>query len=163
MFRHIGPISVKRADIQYPLLRTVPRSAWGYDGSWVSTQPRLNQYVTVRGVGKRRGITFPKQQALSIDARGPFDNGWKYFDDADPDTPACRMVGKIEWQRPKIVVRQFKHEVRVAAISQRTEGDRTGCILGFEEGTAYCPNLTRVIYRLKKPLGKRRLILEQFQ
>lgn len=160
--RTIGPIDAERSQLQKPLLRTVDRATWGFDRSWVSTQPRLSQFVRVRGLGRFHSVTFPKQQALSLDARGPFDNGWKYFDDDDPDTKSCELVGQIAWQRPRIHVRQGRDEVRVVAVTQRTEGDRTGCVLGPDRGEAWCPNLTRVVFRLKQPLGDRRLVMEQF-
>lgn len=162
LIRTIGPIDGARADLQRPVQRTVARESWGLDGTWVSTRPRLSQFVRMNGVGRLHGVTFPKQQALSLDARGPFDNGWKYFDDDDPDTQPCELAGKIAWQRPRIMVRQGRSEIRVIAVTQRTEGSTVGCILGPDTGEAWCPNLARVVFKLKHPVGKRRVVLEQF-
>ncbi len=160
--RTIGPIDGNKRQLIRSELRTVDRSAWGVDDSWVSTRPKISQFVRIRGVGRFFAVSFRRQQSLSIDAEGPFDYGWLYFDDDDPATPACTMVGKEEWQRPRIMLRESKTEVRIAAVSRRTEGDRTGCTLGPDHGEAECPNLTRVIRTLKQPMGARKLVLEQF-
>lgn len=160
--RTIGPVVAAKSDLQRASYRTITRDDWQLDRSWVSTRPRLSQFVKVRGVGRFHGVTFPKQRALSLDAVGPFDNGWKFFQDERPASPPCGLVGKIDWQPPKILVRQFKREIRVIAVSQRTVGDRSGCILGPDFGEAECPNITRVIYRLKAPVGTRGLVFEQF-
>jgi hypothetical protein len=160
--RTIGPIDVTRADLVRPLNRTVTRDAWGLDASWVSTRPRLSQFVLTKRNGRYHGMSFPEQRALSLDAYGPFDNGWMFFDDDDPDTPACQLVGQIDWQPPVIRVRQGAREIRISATSQRVPGDRTGCILGPDRGERECPNLTRIIFQLKRPVGTRRIIMEQF-
>ena len=160
--RTIGPIEGSRSDLVEPRARTVTRDTWKLDPSWTSTRPRLSQFVRVAGVGTYHGVSFPEQRALSLDARGPFDNGWMYFD-ADPeDFVTCAMTGKIEWQKPRLRVIQGTREIRVAATSQRTVGDRTGCILGPDNGVRPCPNLTRVIYQLRAPVGTRSIIFEQF-
>lgn len=160
--REVGPVKVVRSDLQRPLVRTVDRSAWRLDASWVSTRPRLSQFVLARGVGRYHAVTFPEQQALSLDARAPFDNGWYWFEDDDPDTPPCELVGKLEWQAPRIRVVQGRREIRIAATTQRTVGDRTGCVLGPDFGVAPCPNLTTMIFRLDRPIGTRQVVLEQF-
>lgn len=160
--RRIGPLDLEHADIRRPVLRTVTRAAWGLDASWASTRPRLSQVVVTTRSGTWYNVSYRRQQALSIDARGPFDNGWMYVDDADPDTPPCAMVGEIEWQAPRILVRQTARSVRVAAVSRRTVGDRTGCVLGPDLGVRECPNLTRTIVKLSIPLGSRPLIFEAF-
>jgi hypothetical protein len=160
--RTIGPLDGGRTQLVLPQLRTVTRDAWGVDESWVSTRPRLSQFVRIRRIGRFHAMSFRRQQSLSIDARGPFDYGWLYFDDGRPDTPACTMIGKEEWQRPRVLVRETATEVRIAAVTQRTVGDRTGCTLGPDHGEAECPNLTRVIRTLKRPVGTRRLVFEQF-
>ncbi len=160
--RTIGPIEGSRADLVLPVTRTVTRDAWKLDGSWVSTRPRLSQFVSIAGVGKFHAMAFRNQRALSIDAYGPFDNGWMYFD-ADPnDFDDCALTGQIEWQRPRIRVVQGAREIRVAATAQRTVGDRTGCILGPDKGVRACPNLKRTIVGLAKPVGNRRIVFEQF-
>lgn len=160
--RTIGPVTAAKSDLQRATYRTVSRDSWRLDRSWVSTRPRLSQFVRVRGLGRFHGVTFPQQQALSLDAVGPFDNGWKFFEDDNPNTPACPLVGKIDWQPPKILVRQLKHQIRVVAVAQRTVGDRSGCILGPDFGVAECPNITRVVYRLRAPVGHRRIVFDQF-
>jgi hypothetical protein len=160
--RRVGPVDGTRAELVLPTHRTVDRAAWRLDSSWVSTRPRLSQFVVLRGVGTYHGVSFRRQRALSIDAYGPFDNGWMYFDDADPDTPPCELTGQIEWQLPRIRVVQGRREVRIAATTQRTIGNRTGCVLGPDQGVRECPNLKRTIVRLRAPLGNRRLVFEQF-
>lgn len=165
--RKVGPIKESRAHLVKPTFRVTSRESWGIDASWRSTEPRLSQFVIIRRTKDSRlrsfhGFTFREQQSLSIDARGPEDNGWMYFDDDDPNTPPCQLTGKIKYQAPKIRVIQGRKEVRVAAISQETVGDRTGCILGPDNGVRFCPNLTRVIVRLAKPLGTRKLVFETF-
>ena len=160
--RSIGPISGARSDLVVPTLRTVERSAWRVDASWVSTRPRISQFVVLRKVGRFHGVSFRQQRAISIDARGPFDNGWMFFDDDDPDTAPCALTGTIAWQPPRIRVVQGRREIRIAATTQRTAGDRTGCILGPDQGVARCPNLTRQVIRLTRPVGNRRIVLEQF-
>lgn len=160
--REVGPVKVGRDDLQRPLARIVERSSWGLDTSWVSTRPRLSQFVLARGLGRYHAVTFPEQQALSLDARAPFDNGWLYFDDDDPETPPCQLVGRLEWEQPRIRVVQARSEIRIAATTRRTAGDRTGCVLGPDFGVAACPNLARVVFRLARPVGTRRVVLEQF-
>jgi hypothetical protein len=59
-------------------------------------------------------------------------------------------------------LKQSRTQVRVSAASQRTVGDRTGCLLGPDHGVRECPNLTRVIIRIAKPLGNRKLVMEQW-
>lgn len=160
--RRIGPLEESRTDLVRPIGRIVTRDAWGLDATWASTRPRLSQFVVVRDVGTFHGVSFKQQSNLSIDAYGPEDNGWMYFDDGDPNTAACEVVGKFKWQAPKIRVVQGRREVRIAATAQRTVADETGCILGPDFGVAECPNLTRTIIRLAKPLGERKLVLEVF-
>jgi hypothetical protein len=160
--RRIGPLEESRTDLVKPIGRVVTREAWGLDASWASTRPRLSQFVVVRDVGTFHGVSFKQQNNLSIDAYGPEDNGWMYFDDGDPNTKSCEVVGKLKWQAPKIRVVQGRREVRIAATAQRTIEDPTGCILGPDFGVAECPNLTRTIVRLAQPLGNRKLVLEVF-
>lgn len=160
--RSIGPIKVTKRQLQRPGHRTTTRTAWKVDSTWVSVVPELSQFVKVTGIGKRHGVTYPGQRNLSIDARGPDDTKWIYFDDNDPLTAACTMVGQIEWQRPQVRVVETAREVRISALVQRTVGDRTGCTYGFEHGVAECPNLTRTIIRLARPVGKRPVVFEQF-
>ncbi len=160
--RRIGPIDGSRADVVHPTHRQVTREAWGLDASWASTRPRISQFVVIRNVGTFHGSSFKDQRALSVDAYGPFDNGWMYFDDDDPDTTSCALTGQIAWQPPIIRVVQGRREIRLAATAQRVVGDRTGCILGPDNGVRACPNLTRVIVRLAKPVGTRRIVLEVF-
>ncbi|MCW2961661.1 MAG: hypothetical protein JWM90_2048 [Thermoleophilia bacterium] len=160
--RTIGPIKVSAADLRRPILRESTRASWKFDSSWTSVAPRLSQFVKLKGVGRAHAVSFAKQQFISIDARGPEDHGWQYFDDDDPATPSCQLAGKVEWQHPKIRVIETKTEVRIAAASQRVVGDRVGCTYGFEQGTQECPNLTRVILKLKQPIGPRKLYFERF-
>ena len=160
--RTIGPIDGSRTDLVRPVTRTTTRAAWGLDDSWTSTMPKLSQFVKLRHVGTFHGVSFRTQRALSIDARGPRDNGWMYLDDDLPETPPCQLIGQIEWQAPKIRVVQGRREIRIAATSQRTEGDRTGCILGPDLGVRPCPNLTRVVINLAQPVGRRAIVFETF-
>ncbi len=160
--RRIGPLEESRADLVKPTPRVTTREAWRLDSSWASTRPRLSQFVIVRKVGTFHGVTFKQQQSISIDAYGPEDNGWMYFDDDDPATKPCEVVGQIKWQAPRIRVSQGRTEVRIAATSQRIVGDTTGCILGADFGVRECPNLTRTIVQLNRPLGNRKLVLEVF-
>jgi hypothetical protein len=159
--RSIGPLEESRVDLVKPIGRAVTRDAWGLDASWASTRPRLSQFVVVRKVGTFHGVSFKQQKSLSIDAYGPEDNGWMYFDDGDPNTPSCAIVGQIKWQAPKIRVVQGRREVRIAAVAQRVANSE-GCILGPDLGVKDCPNLTRTIVQLVKPLGNRKLVLEVF-
>lgn len=160
--RKVGPLEENRATLVRPVSRIVTRDAWGLDSTWVSTRPRVSQFVQVRNVGTYHGVSFREQSSISIDAYGPFDNGWMFFDDTDPATPTCALTGQIDWQKPLIRVVQGRREVRIAATAQRTVGDRTGCFLGPDFGVRECPNLTRTIVRLAKPLGTRKLVLEVF-
>ena len=159
--RQLGPIDAVRSDLRRPIQRQGVREDWGKDDSWASVTPRLTQFVRLRGGRNYYGWTYPKQRALSIDAYGPDDNGWTYFSDEDPLTPECQLTGQIEWQLPKISVKQTRKEVRVIATAQRTVGDRTGCILGADQGVRKCPNLARTIVLLKQQLGARKLYFEQ--
>jgi hypothetical protein len=160
--RTIGPLDISRADLRYPVERKVTRDAWGVDTSWRAVLPSVDQFVKIRNGVTVHGASYRTQRAISIDARGPEDNGWMYFDDDLESTPPCQLTGQIEWQRPRVRVRQSSTEVRILAASQRTVGDRTGCILGPDHGIRPCPNLTRTIARLAAPLGNRKLVLEQF-
>jgi len=160
--RRIGPIELEQGELKRPVYRVVERSAWGVDASWISTTPRLSQFVILQNGRVVHGATYKRQQALSIDAPGPVDGGWLYFNDSDPMTPTCALTGQAEWQLPKIRVRQMATKVRVAATTQRTVGDRTGCILGPDQGVRPCPNLARNIIKLAAPLGERELTFERF-
>ena len=160
--RRIGPIDESRADLVKPIARIVTREAWGLDGSWASTRPRLSQIVVVKDVGTYHGVTFKEQRALSVDAYGPEDNGWMYFDDGDPTTESCDLVGQIKWRKPVIRVVQGRREIRVAATSQKVAEDISGCILGPDFGVRDCPNLTRAVVQLVKPVGDRKVVFEVF-
>lgn len=160
--RRVGPLDLQRHEIRSPVTRTVARAAWGLDASWTSARPRVSQFVVTRRIGTFHGVSFASQRAISIDARGPRDTGWMYVDDDRPWTPPCTMKGEIEWQPPKVRVRESATRVRISAASQRTVGDRTGCVLGPDEGVRHCPNLTRRIILLDRPLGARELRLETF-
>lgn len=159
-FRTIGPIDVRKSAIERPSFRLGARAAWKLDSSWRATRPELNQDLRVRGGGTYRGASYPKQRALSIDAPAPVDAGWRYGDDADPETPPCEIAGRGEWQAPKILVKETRRTVRIAAASQRTVGDRTGCVLGAGQDEAGCPTMTRSIVKLKRPLGNRQIHFE---
>jgi hypothetical protein len=160
--RQIGPIDLHRDEVRRPVYHQVTRAAWGLDSSWVSTAPRLSQFVRTTRFGTWFNVSYARQQAISIDAPGPENNRWLYFEDDDPVTPPCALVGQIEWQKPKILVVQTPFMVRVTAVSQRTEGSREGCILGPDFGLAPCPNLTRTIIRLTAPIGNRQLRFEAY-
>ena len=160
--RRIGPLEESRADLVKPIARVTTRAAWGLDGTWASTRPRLSQFVVVKDVGTFHGVSFKEQKSLSIDAYGPEDNGWMYFDDGLPSTAPCELVGEIKWQAPKIRVVQGRREIRVAATAQKVAGDTSGCILGADFGVRDCPNLTRVIVQLVRPVGERKLVFEVF-
>jgi hypothetical protein len=159
--RTIGPLDIKKGELRKPVDRATTREDWGLDDTWRSTRPRLNQYVILRHIGTYHGWSYRTQRALSIDAYGPEDDGWMYVEDSDPATPPCQMVGQIEWQAPKIKVKETTKMVRVLAVAQRTVGDRTGCILGPDQGVRDCPNLTRVVILLKSRVGDRVLSFEQ--
>lgn len=159
--RKIGPLKLKKSDLRSPVMRSTTARAWKVSDAWVSTRPRLSQFVRIRGLGTFHGRSYRTQRALSIDAYAPEDGGWMYFDDGDPATPRCKMVGKVEWQRPRIRVKQTKREVRVLAITRRTPGDRAGCSYGPDEGIAECPTLARSVVRLKQPVGNRKIVFEQ--
>ena len=163
-FRVIGSVSLTSAELRRPTSRIVTREAHGLDSTWTSTQPLLNQVVQIAGGKKVRGIYYSRQRALSIDTYGPEDTGWQYFEDSDPLTPPCQMIGQIEWQRPTVFVRENASEVRIAAAAQKTVGDRTGCVYGPDgpAGRKLCPNLTRRVMLLKRPVGARKLVFEQF-
>ena len=160
--RTIGPLPITGTDLRRPVNRTTTREAWGLDESWVATRPVVSQIVKLRSGRVVNNVSYAKQQAISIDARGPHDTGWMYINDFDDTTPECQMLGEIEYQTPKIRVRQTATEVRIIATAQKTVGDRTGCILGPDNGVRQCPNLARVIVRLAKPLGNRKLVLESY-
>jgi hypothetical protein len=160
--RTIGPIDAARSDLQQPLQRTTTRQAWGMADVDVSVQPQLSQFVRLRRGGRWHGVTFPRQRVLSLDARAPFDNMWTYEQVDRPDAAVCMMVGKRAWLPPKVHIRQGRSEVRVLATSRRTPGDSNGCELVPPEGERPCPTLTRIAVRLKRPMGTRRLVFEQY-
>lgn len=158
--RTIGPLNIKPGELVRPVHRPVDRAEWGVDDASVSTRPRLSQFILIRKVGRVHGVTYRAQRALSIDAYGPDDHGWMWFEDDDPDTQPCTLVGQVEWQKPVIRVKQTATQIRVIAVTQRTPGDRTGCTYGPDMGTVECPNLARTIVRLAKPVGSRQLSFE---
>ncbi|MCW2960247.1 MAG: hypothetical protein JWM90_634 [Thermoleophilia bacterium] len=160
--RSIGPLELLRTDLRRPTLHPATRTAWKLDDTWTSVTPELSQFVVTRKVGRHYGVSYKNQLALSIDARGPEDDGgWRYSDDDDPATPPCQITGQIEWQRPKVLVRQTRTAIRILAVAQRTLGDRTGCVYGAELGEVECPNLATVIVRLNAPVGNRRIHFER--
>lgn len=158
--RKVGPVSLRPSELRRPVQHRVEAADWGLDGTHLSSRPLLSQFVIVKGGGAAHGATYGRQSALSIDAYGPDDHGWMYFEDDDPATPACTMVGQLQWQVPRIRVKQTATQVRVAATTQRTVGDRTGCTHGPDKGVRDCPNLARSIVRLTQPLGNRELSFE---
>jgi len=164
--REIGPLALKRSDYRRPVYRTVTRETWKLEDEWFSSKPWLNQWVKLRGGTRVHGISFKEQRALTVDARTPeYDHVWMYIQDPNPLNGTCTMVGKKEWEKPKFRIRQQSKEVRITATSRRTPGDTTGCLLGPDpalEGKKPCPNLARSIVLLKKPLGDRKLVFEQF-
>lgn len=159
-FRTIGPIEVRKSAIERPSFRAATRAAWKLDAGWRATRPELNQDLVLRGGGTYRGVSYPKQRALSIDAAAPVDAGWRYGDDADPETPPCAIAGRGEWQAPEIFVKETGRTVRIAAAARRTVGDRAGCVLGAGQDEAGCPTLTRSVVKLKRPLGSRQIHFE---
>lgn len=163
-FRTIGPVRAGHGDVRRPIMRSTSRAAWQLDASWTATSPELNQFVRTVDGRRHEFVTFARQQALSIDAAAPADNGWLYGDDDDPATPPCRLAGQGEWQAPVIRLREGPREVRVVAAARRTVGDRAGCRLGAGQDalTLGCPTLTRSIRLLKRPLGSRTLVFETF-
>ena len=160
--RTIGPVTLRTDEIVRPKTVQVDRSQWTSDAYVASTRPRLSQWVIIKGVGRLHGISYKSQKSLSIDAYGPEDHGWMYFNDDDPETRPCEMVGQLEWQPPVIRVVQGAKKIRFAATSARTKGDRMGCTYGPDLGAPECPNLTRNIIQLKKPVGDRIISMEVF-
>lgn len=163
--RTLGPVSIKKSDLVRPKARKVQRSTWTLDSSWTSVRPRLSQYVKVRAEGKIytiHAVTWPNQKTLSIDAYAPEDYNWLYVDDDNPDTAPCQMVGQSAWQPAKIYVREGKTSIAVAAASQHTVGDATGCVLGPDNGVRECPILTRSLIKLKSKVGARTIYFDRF-
>jgi hypothetical protein len=163
-FRSIGPVKVKRVEVVRPIHRRAARTEWKRDTTWTSTSPELNQVIVTRGGPTYVNASFARQDSLSIDAAAPADNGWVYGDDDNEDTPPCAMNGQGEWQPPVILVRENKRTIRIAAVAQRTTGDRTGCVLGGGQDASDwgCPTLTRTIMKLHNRVGNRQLIFETF-
>jgi hypothetical protein len=159
-FRTIGPVKLQRHDVRRPTYRAVDAVAWRVGSQWTFTTPELNQELRAHDGRSYDAATFPRQQALSIDAAAPDDNGWVYADDSDPHTPPCELAGRSEWQQPVIMLRQDAKRVRIAAAARRTVGSRAGCVLGGGDQQWSCPTLTRRIILLKRPLGDRELVFE---
>lgn len=164
--REIGPLKLKRSDYRNAVYRTVTRETWNLDDTWFSSKPWLNQWLILKNGVRVHGTSFREQRALTVDARTPsYDYGWIYTQDPDPSKGTCELAGKKEWERPKFRIRQGSKEVRIAATSRRTPGSTTGCLLGPDpalDGKKPCPNLSRSIVLLKRPLGDRKLVFEQF-
>ncbi|MCW2955935.1 MAG: hypothetical protein JWO69_804 [Thermoleophilia bacterium] len=161
-FRKIGPVKISRSDLRKPTFRYATATAWKVRGDFRSVRPRLTQYVVAKGIGKFFGHSYPKQLALSLDARGPDDRRWMFLDDNDPETLPCQITGQIMWTAPEFKVKETKKEVRILAVSYRNPNDATGCHFGFEMGYKGCPNLTRRVLKLKNPVGKRKIVFEEF-
>lgn len=161
-FRTIGPVKLRVADLKRPTTRQVVHATWKLDMTWTGVQPKLNQFVAIKGRSSVFGVTYARQRDLSIDAYAPEDHGWLYVDDSDSETAPCQMVGKSAWQAPRIWVKETAKEVKILAASQHSVGDATGCVLGPDQGVRECPLLTRNVLRLKKDIGARALIFERF-
>lgn len=160
--RKIGPVNIGAADIRTPVLTKGKPGPWKLDATWTSVEPRMSQYVQIKNGRRFHGSSFSGQKAMSIDAYAPEDLNWLYVEDADPATPSCAMLGRSAWQAPQIFVRETKTRVFVAAASQPTVGDHTGCILGPDFGVRPCPIITRRIMKLKKVVGARKIVFEHW-
>ncbi len=162
-FRTIGPVQFRESEVKRPAERSSSRARWKLGAGWIGTHPELNQVIKVRGKGMMEGVSFSRQRALSIDAAAPADNGWLYADDALESTPPCAISGQAEWQRPVILVREDRREVRITAAARRTPGSRAGCVLGGNDAAWGCPVLTRTVVRLSRSIGSRQLVFEQLR
>lgn len=160
--RKIGPVNIGVADIRTPAMTKGGPRPWKLDASWTSVRPRMSQFVQMRNGRRFHGASFSGQKAMSIDAYAPEDLGWLYVEDADPATPPCSMLGRSAWQAPRIIVRETKTRVYVAAASQPTVGDHTGCVLGPDFGVRPCPILTRRIVKLARVVGARKIVFEHW-
>lgn len=160
--RKIGPVNIGAEDIRTPVLVKGGPGPWKLDATWTSVEPRMSQYVQILNGPRFHGSSFSGQKAMSIDAYAPEDLGWLYVEDADPDTPPCAMLGRSAWQAPQIFVRETKTRVFVAAASQPTPGNNTGCVLGPDFGVRPCPILTRRIMKLRKVVGARKIVFEHW-
>ena len=160
--RRLGPVDITKKQLVRPTSAVVDRAVWKRDRSWRDVRPRLEQFVRITGGYTEFGVAYPKQRALSLDAYGPEDTGWMYFDDGIAETPPCTMVGAIEWQLPRISVQQGRTEIHILASSQRTVGNRAGCLLGPDTGVRPCPNLARTVVLLKQPIGTRTIVFDSF-
>lgn len=161
-FRKVGPVNIGPRDIRTPVSARGRAATWKVPTTWASVDPIMSQYVQIRNGKRFFGSAFAGQTTLTIDAFGPQDFNWLYVDDEDPATAPCKLLGRNAWTNPRILVRETRARVFVAAVSAPTPGDNTGCILGPDYGTRACPLLTRRVMRLKRPIGARKIVFERW-
>lgn len=159
-FRQIGPVKITKADIRTPVNAKGTPKRYQLDATWTNVDLRVSQFVKIKNGPKFYGSSFSDQKAISVDAYPPEDNGWLWVDDADPKTAPCEMLGRRAWQPARIFVRETKKVVYIAAASQPTIGNHTGCVLGPDYGVAGCATISRNIMKLKSRVGKRKIVLE---
>jgi hypothetical protein len=160
--RTVHALNLSRADLRRPLTRRVARTGWRADTRWHAVAPDLSQFIQIRGGGLYHGVSYARQNTLSIDAPTPDGFDARYIQSEAEGAPACQLIGQGQWQPPHIWIAETAREVRISAASRLTVGSTDGCEQDWSwEG--HCPILTRKLIRLRAPLGSRRLIFETFK
>lgn len=160
-FRHLKALYLARTDLKSPAKKTTPAKMWKMDSTkWLPLEPQLNQIVTVRDRHSYWSVTFGDQRTLSIDAKGTYGTDHVYEQDPDSFTQ-CQAVGQRQWTDPIIRKIETTREVRILAATRPNPVDANGCVLS--QDATECPQLTRKLINLSRPMGTRKLIFADFE
>lgn len=160
-FRTIGALYLSKSDLKRPIKKTTGAAFWKLDPAlWLPLEPQLNQYVVIKNHRIYEGVTYGDQKAISIDAKGTYGTDNVYMQDPE-SLDTCNIVGQREWTAPFIRKMESTREVRILVVTTPNTADDAGCMLDPEP--TVCPQLTRAVIVLKKPMGKRKLVFADFE
>ena len=159
IFEPPKPLRIAQSDLRFGFPERSTRADWGVAEGWVSTRPRFAQLVRPEGWDEDAAVnaSFRQQRTLMFSAAWP-EGGKRATDDTDPATPPCAIAGQYLSSRPTFLVRETANTVRIIAISRPNGGDRTGCTTV----STSCDGERTVTFRLKQPVGDRRILRSAF-
>lgn len=153
------PLHISQADLRFGFRHVSTRAAWVTGKDWVSSRPYIDQQVRLAGWPSTKWVqaSFRQQQTLKVAARWP-ENGAQAVDDSDATTPTCQIAGQPTWSRPTILVHETPRAIVITSVSRQTKGSREGCAFGINS----CADVRSVTFRLRAPVGNRRIYRSQF-
>jgi hypothetical protein len=160
VFAPTAPLPIQLSDLRFGSSHESTRAQWNLADDWVASRPYLDQRVArVDGwrVTAPVRASFRQQRTLTVAAAWR-DNGATAMNDSDPTTPDCAIAGQHTWSPPMFLVRETARAITITSVSRPAKGSRVGCVSVADS----CGDTRSVTFRLKAPVGDRRIYRSKF-